>query len=101
MFTFGVGRMTVRLFPIVKTGRGEESGRGEWARRVGEESGREEWARRVGEKSGREEWVVRSNTLTLLAQIFFCTSFLYFDLTCSDFFLYIISEHFCLRTSAN
>jgi hypothetical protein len=77
MFTFGVGRMTVRLFPIVKTGRGEESGRGEWARRVGEESGREEWARRVG---GEEQ---------------------YFDLTCSDFFLYIISEHFCLRTSAN
>jgi hypothetical protein len=59
MFTFGVGRMTVRLFPIVKTGRGEESGRGEWARRVGEESGRGEWARRVGEKSGRGEWARR------------------------------------------
>jgi hypothetical protein len=26
MFTFGVGRMTVRLFPIVKTGWGEKSG---------------------------------------------------------------------------
>jgi hypothetical protein len=59
MFTFGVGRMTVRLFPIVKTGWGEESGRGEWARGVGEESGRGEWARRVGEESGRGEWARR------------------------------------------
>jgi hypothetical protein len=33
----------------------KETGRGDWARRLGEKTGRGDWARRLGEKTGRED----------------------------------------------
>jgi hypothetical protein len=38
---------------------GQETGPGDWARRLGKETGRGDWARRLGEETGRGDWARR------------------------------------------